>query len=236
MIETKSSKPVPKPRVGMRKSAVRALQPPWHPRARVERGTASVFSSLGSCPGRVAHSLPLAPPHPPTLHPRFLWLERTVSFPSFLVGPNPGHGHHGAAAYSCSKHPVTSLYLSVCFALHPRCWCPPTLDVVTVTPAPLTVLPTYRCRPLVLESRSFRASRCLVCQAPQSARELSHTSASCSACVTLFSFLEIPSVCSALCFCRVSSAKLWDEPVPQAELLCPPEGSKGWGLLPTCLP
>lgn len=164
MIETKSSKPVPKPRVGMRKSAVRALQPPGHPKARAERGTANVFSPLGSCPGRAAHPLPLAPPQLPTRVP--LAGEGSV-FPSSLVGPNPGHGHHGAAAYSCSKHPVTSLCLSVCFALRPRCRCPPTLAVVTVTPAPLTVLPTYRCRPLVLESRSFRLPLSCVSGSPK---------------------------------------------------------------------
>lgn len=43
MIETKSSKPVPKPRVGMRKSAVRALPPPGPLRARV--GPAHAVSS-----------------------------------------------------------------------------------------------------------------------------------------------------------------------------------------------
>lgn len=31
---------------------------------------------------------------------------------SSLIRPSPGHGHPGAAAYGCSKHPVTSLCLS----------------------------------------------------------------------------------------------------------------------------
>lgn len=50
--------------------------------------------------------------------------------------------------------------------------------------------------------------------------------------MTLFSLLEMPSVCPALCLCHVSSAKVRDEccVLPQAELFCPPEGPKGWGL------
>lgn len=48
LIETKASKPVPKPRVGTRKSAVRGLSSTRHPRAWVEMGTSRVFPSLAA--------------------------------------------------------------------------------------------------------------------------------------------------------------------------------------------
>lgn len=91
-VETKSSKPVPKPRAGVRRSAVGALAPRGLP---------------PGCPAQ-----------------------------------GPSHR------------------LSVCCALHPRCRCPPTPAVVTVTPAPPIVLLTCRCRLSVLESRSLRPCLC----------------------------------------------------------------------------
>lgn len=140
MIETKSSKPVPKPRVGMRKSAVRAPPPPGHPRARVEWPQPVSFHSLAPVPGE---------------QPTLALLQPSNPYPG--SSGRRRRGHRGAAALGCRKHPVTPcVCLSVCFALCPRCRYPPILAVVTVTPAPLTVLPTYRCRPLVPESRSFR--------------------------------------------------------------------------------
>lgn len=54
-----------------------------------------------------------------------------------------------------SEPPVTPPRVCVCFALRPRCRRPPIVAVVTVTPAPPIVLLTYRCRLLVLESRSL---------------------------------------------------------------------------------
>lgn len=45
--------------------------------------------------------------------------------------------------------------VSVCFAPRPRCRRPPIVAVVSVTPAPPTVLLTSRCRLLVLEPRSL---------------------------------------------------------------------------------
>lgn len=56
-IETKSSKPVPKPRVGVRKSAVRAPGP-------------GSGSPTLSCPSGKGPSVRLPPPVPPRLHGR----------------------------------------------------------------------------------------------------------------------------------------------------------------------
>lgn len=77
MIETKSSKPVPKPRVGMRKSAVRAPPSSGHPRARVEWPQPVSSHSLAPVPGEQ----PTYFSSPPTLQPlpRFLWQERAWS-------------------------------------------------------------------------------------------------------------------------------------------------------------
>ena len=92
VIETRSSKPVPKPRAGVRKSAVRGSRPRE---------------------GRVEGLFLLQAPRAAAVTP-----------------------------------PV-----SVCFAPRPRCRRPP-IAVVSVTPAPPTVLLTSRCRLLVLKPRS----------------------------------------------------------------------------------
>lgn len=87
----------------------------------------------------------------------------------------PAGGRRGAAeSVARSEPPVMSPCVCVCFALRPRCRCPPIVAVVTVTPAPPIVLLTYRCRLLVLESRSLQLLLS-VCQSPRSDRELSET-------------------------------------------------------------
>lgn len=84
-----------------------------------------------------------------------------------------GPGHSGAAESTASRRAlVTAPPVCVCFASHPRCRCPPIVAVVTVTPAPPIVLLTYRCRLLVLESRSLHLPLS-VCQSSQSDCELS---------------------------------------------------------------
>lgn len=84
-----------------------------------------------------------------------------------------GPSHPGAAESTASRRAlVTAPPVCVCFASHPRCRCPPIVAVVTVTPAPPIVLLTYRCRLLVLESRSLHLPLS-VCQSSQSDCELS---------------------------------------------------------------
>lgn len=76
MIETKSSKPVPKPRVGVRKSAVRAHPPSTrHPRAWVELGIKYLLSPW-QLP-QESSPLPLAPL---PCSPGFLGQERAAVF------------------------------------------------------------------------------------------------------------------------------------------------------------
>lgn len=149
MIETKSSKPVPKPRVGMRKSAVRALPPPRHPRVGWSWAHPQSSHSLAAAPGN--HFLqPLLPPPP--------WV------------PLAGEAQPRArSSRGCTRlqHAPSDIPVSVCFALRPRCRCPPILAVVTVTPAPPTVLPSYRCRLLVLQSRSLRLPLSCVSGSPK---------------------------------------------------------------------
>lgn len=141
MIETKSSKPVPKPRVGMRKSAVRAPQGLG--------GARHIQCLLTSWQlPRETTSFSSPPPHPPP------WVPLAGEGSVFPHQAQPRARSSRGCCAQLQQAP-SDIPVSVCFALRPRCRCPPILAVVTVTPAPPTVLPTYRCRLLVLESRSF---------------------------------------------------------------------------------
>lgn len=122
-IETKSSKPVPKPRATSRKSTVR--EPACVGWSQTE--------------GRGG-----------------LLTLRTGLVSTLLPWPR---GHAG-----CREPPV--MLPCVCLLCSaPRCRRPLIVAVVTVTRAPPTVLPTYRCRLLVPESRSSLLS-VSVCLSP----------------------------------------------------------------------
>lgn len=171
-VETKSSKPVPKPRVGVRKSAVRGPQPP--------RPSPPSPGSLGGewAPGGSSHCGRPAPRGAAISASHGRWTAvPPVAFCPLPCQTPTGPGRWPAwVAESVARReaPVTSPCVCVCFALRPRCRCPPIVAVVTVTPAPPIVLLTYRCRLLVLESRSLQLLLS-VCPSARSDRELSET-------------------------------------------------------------
>lgn len=107
--------------------------------------------------------------------------------------------------------------VSVCFASRPRCRCPLTVAVVTVTPAPPIVLLTYRCRLSVLESRSLRLL-CLYVSLPGVAVSFLSLVASfpeppsCRPCLLQLCVPCPPSVWGALWSCRASSLALPEDP------------------------
>lgn len=196
MIETKSSKPVPKPRVGMRKSAVRgpSCQDPPPPFAAPPTRDlrAGVEPACSPC---TSDSWPLKK-QPCSLGSSCEVLTWEGSGPPQASCSLPRQVHQGPASRGYRERGQSGspcdVTLSVCSASHPRCRWPLIVAVVTVTPAPPTVLPTFRCRLLVLESRSLHLLLS-VCPSSRSDRELSETLvASPSACMASF-FPELPS-------------------------------------------
>lgn len=104
----------------------------------------------------------------------------------------------------------SDICVCVCFALHPRCHCPLIVAAVTVPPAPHTVLHTYCCSLLVLESKSLHLC-CLVCHLPEVIVSfLILCWPLLCLCDILFSFLEMLSLCALPCLCPVSCAEVWN--------------------------
>lgn len=148
-----------------------------------------------------------------------------------------GPSHPRAAESTASRRAlVTAPHVYVCFASHPRCRCPPIVAVVTVTPVPPIVLLTYRCRLLVLESRSLHLLLS-VCQSSQSDRELSETGGlSLSARHSSFLSCPLATPVSALALvvvlCVLPTAEAWGPCCDLAwgELSGPPRGDPRLGV------